>query len=57
MYGHTVGRSVGLGYVNRKGGVDTAWLNSGKWEVEIACERFPCRVSLAAPVDTKAVRS
>ena len=37
--------------------VDAAWLSSGNWEVEIACERFPCRVSLAAPVDTKAVRT
>jgi 4-methylaminobutanoate oxidase (formaldehyde-forming) len=57
MFGHTVGRSVGLGYVSHAGGVDAAWLESGKWEVEIACERHPCRVSLAAPVDTKAVRA
>ncbi|MBM3622339.1 MAG: FAD-dependent oxidoreductase [Alphaproteobacteria bacterium] len=57
MFGHTVGRSVGLGYVGHDGGVDAAWLAAGKWEVEIACERFPCRVSLAAPVDSKAVRA
>jgi 4-methylaminobutanoate oxidase (formaldehyde-forming) len=57
MFGHTVGRSVGLGYVSREDGVDAAWLAAGTWEVEIACERHPCRVSLAAPVDTKAVRA
>lgn len=57
MFGHTIGRSVGLGYVSHDGGVDAAWLGTGRWHVEIACERHPCRVSLAAPVDTKAVRA
>ncbi len=56
MFGHTVDRSVGLGYVHNSAGVDAAWLASGRWEVEIACERLSCRVSLKAPVDTKAVR-
>jgi len=56
MFGHTVGRSVGLGYVHHDPGVDPAWLADGRWEVEIACERFPCRVALKPPVDTKAVR-
>jgi 4-methylaminobutanoate oxidase (formaldehyde-forming) len=56
MFGHTVGRSVGLGYVHHDEGVDATWLTAGNWEVEIACERFACRVSLKAPVDTKAVR-
>jgi 4-methylaminobutanoate oxidase (formaldehyde-forming) len=56
MFGHTVGRSVGLGQVHNDAGVDAAWLADGRWEVEIACERFPCRVSLRPPVDTKAVR-
>jgi 4-methylaminobutanoate oxidase (formaldehyde-forming) len=56
MFGHTVGRSVGLGYVHNEAGVDAAWLAGGRWEVEIACARFPCRVSLKPPVDTKPVR-
>ncbi|HEX2888753.1 FAD-dependent oxidoreductase [Vineibacter terrae] len=56
MFGHTLGRSVGLGYVHHEAGVDAAWLAAGSWEVEIACERFPCRVSLRSPVDTRAVR-
>ncbi|MBL8675785.1 MAG: FAD-dependent oxidoreductase, partial [Rhodospirillales bacterium] len=57
MFGHTVGRGVGLGHVTRAEGVDTAWLAAGNWEIEIACERHPCRVSLKPPLDTtKAVR-
>jgi 4-methylaminobutanoate oxidase (formaldehyde-forming) len=56
MFGHTVGRSVGLAWVHNDAGVDAAWLAGGRWEVEIACARFPCRVSFRPPVDTKAVR-
>ncbi|HJQ57541.1 MAG TPA: FAD-dependent oxidoreductase [Vineibacter sp.] len=55
MFGHTVGRSVGLGYVHNDGGVDARWLAAGRWEVEIACERFPCQVSLKPPFASKAV--
>jgi 4-methylaminobutanoate oxidase (formaldehyde-forming) len=57
MFGHTADRSVGLAYVHHAAGVDAAWLADATWEVEIACERFPCRVALRAPVDTKAVRA
>ncbi|MCW5746389.1 MAG: GcvT family protein [Alphaproteobacteria bacterium] len=57
MFGHTVGRSVALGYVHNDAGVDAAWLADGRWEIEVACERFPCRVSLKPPVNTNAVRA
>jgi 4-methylaminobutanoate oxidase (formaldehyde-forming) len=55
MFGHTIGRSVGLGYVQHDAGIDAAWLASGRWEVEIACERFACQVSLKPPFASKAV--
>jgi 4-methylaminobutanoate oxidase (formaldehyde-forming) len=52
MFGHTVGHSVGLGYVRREGGPVTAdWLAAGQLEVEVANERFAARASLRAPYD------
>ncbi len=47
MYGHTVGRSIGLGYVRRDDGPCTAeWVTDGRYELEIATERMPATVSL-----------
>lgn len=46
MYGHTLGRAVGLAWVEDPGGVDSAFLQSGSWDVEVAGERVAARVSL-----------
>ena len=52
MFGHTVGRSVGLGYVRRGDGPVTAdWLAEGWYEIEIADERFAAGASFQAPYD------
>ena len=52
MFGHTVGRSVGLGYVRRKDGpVTPDWVAAGRWELEIATERHGATASLRAPYD------
>lgn len=52
MFGHTVGRSVGLGYVRRADGpVTSDWLAAGRYEVEVANERFGAQASLRAPYD------
>lgn len=52
MFGHTVGRSIGLGYVRRDDGPVTAeWLASGTYEIEIAFERFAAGASFRAPYD------
>jgi len=52
MFGHTVGRAVGLGYVRREDGPVTAdWLAAGRYEVEVANERFAGRASFRAPYD------
>jgi glycine cleavage system T protein len=55
-YGHTVGRSVGLGWVSHPGGVTDAFVTAGRWEIEIACERRPARAQLAPPYDPKSLR-
>jgi glycine cleavage system T protein len=47
MFGHTVGASLGLGYVaNSAAPIDPAWVAAGQYEVEVAAERVPARVSL-----------
>ena len=55
-YGHTLGRSVGMGYVTWADGVDAAFVRSGRWELEIATERFPARASLEPPYDPTSAR-
>jgi 4-methylaminobutanoate oxidase (formaldehyde-forming) len=52
MFGHTIGRSIGLGYVRRDDGpVSADWLAAGAYEVEIATERLRASASLRAPYD------
>jgi heterotetrameric sarcosine oxidase gamma subunit len=55
-YGHTLGRSVGMGYVTHAAGVDDAFLRSGRWELELATERFAATASLQPPYDPTSVR-
>jgi len=55
-YGHTLGRSVGMGYVTHPDGVDAAFLRAGRWELEIALARFPASASLDAPYDPSSTR-
>ncbi len=55
-FGHTIGRSIGLGYVTHPDGVDDAFLRSGRWELEIACERLAARASLDPPYDPRSHR-
>ena len=58
-YGHTLGGAVGLAMIEPKGvdAVDAAWLDSGRWEVEIAGRRWPCVVSLKPLYDPKGERT
>ncbi len=56
MFGHTVGSCVGLGYVNCQAGVTPEYLNSGRFEIEVAGERFPVRASLRPMYDPKSAR-
>ena len=56
MYGHRIGASLGMGYVSHAGGVSAAWLAQGGFEVEIACERVPAVLQLAAFYDPRGER-
>ena len=55
-YGHTLGRAVGMGYVAHPDGVSDAFVDSGRWELEIACERHRARAQLTPPYDPKSLR-
>jgi len=55
-YGHTLGTSVGLGYVRHEDGVDKAMVEAGGFEVNVAGKRFAAKAHLRTPLDPKAER-
>jgi 4-methylaminobutanoate oxidase (formaldehyde-forming) len=55
-YGHTLGRAVGLGYVAHPAGVDDRFIGAGRWEIEIACDRFAARAQTTPPYDPRSLR-
>ena len=50
-WGYTVGTNIGYGYVRNGGGVDTAYLNDGTYEVEVATELVPAKLHTKALYD------
>jgi 4-methylaminobutanoate oxidase (formaldehyde-forming) len=46
-YGFTLGGAVGLAMVEGDEPVSEEWLAAGRWEVDIAGERYPAVVSLS----------
>ena len=55
-YGHALGRSVGMGYLENEEGATSRWIRSGSYEIEVATERFPATVRLSPPYDPKSER-
>ena len=57
-YGHTVGAAIGLGYARRDDGqpLDAAWLDSGRFEIDLAGTRLKARVSLRCLYDPAGAR-
>jgi 4-methylaminobutanoate oxidase (formaldehyde-forming) len=45
-YGHTLGGSVGLGYVENQGGATVDYVRSGTYEIQVAGVRSPAKASL-----------
>ena len=50
-YGHTLGKSIGMGYIRNADGVDDAFVQDGTYELEVASQRVPCRTQLAPLYD------
>mmetsp|Transcript_14310 Transcript_14310/g.20977 ORF Transcript_14310/g.20977 Transcript_14310/m.20977 type:complete len:137 (-) Transcript_14310:20-430(-) len=56
-YGHTLGGSVGLTMLETNGEpIKKAYIQEGDWEVEVANQRYPCKVSLSPFYDPKNAR-
>ncbi|MDP7578804.1 MAG: glycine cleavage T C-terminal barrel domain-containing protein, partial [SAR202 cluster bacterium] len=55
-YGHTIGRSMGLDWIESEVGIDTAILEAGGYEIEVATERFTATASLYPQYDPKVER-
>ena len=58
MYGHTLDASLGIGWVNAaEGGLaDREWILGGDYEIEVACELVPARVSIEPWYDPRSRR-
>jgi len=50
-YGHTVGGAIAMGYINHREGVDAAFVESGRYEINVNGTRQPAQVHLRAPYD------
>jgi 4-methylaminobutanoate oxidase (formaldehyde-forming) len=50
-YGHSLGKSIGLGYIRNAAGVDADYIVSGAYELDVATVRVPCVVSLTPLYD------
>ena len=58
MYGHTLGRAIGLGYVsNGNGNVDGDFITVGTYDIEIAGRRFKAKASIKPLFDPKSERA
>jgi heterotetrameric sarcosine oxidase gamma subunit len=55
-YGHTLGASMGLGYVESEEGVTADYVKSGTYEIEVAGTRYPATASLRPMYDPKGER-
>ena len=53
MFGHTIGSSIALGYIEHEGGVSKEYIESGQFEIEVAAERLPARASLRCFYDPR----
>jgi 4-methylaminobutanoate oxidase (formaldehyde-forming) len=55
-YGHTLGGSVGLGFIENQDGVTSDFVNNSKFEIDVAGQRYPAKASLRPMYDPKLER-
>jgi len=55
-YGHSLGGAVGLAMIEPKVPVDSTYLNTGEWEVDIAGKRYPALASARPLYDSRMER-
>jgi len=52
-YGHTLGGAVGLAMISADVPIDAKWIEAGRWEVQIANDKFPAIASLKPLYDAE----
>jgi 4-methylaminobutanoate oxidase (formaldehyde-forming) len=55
-YAHTLGTAIGMGYVRSDGLITREWVESGRYEIEIAGTRYPATPHWRAPYDPSRAR-
>lgn len=55
-FGHTVGKSIGMGFVRNADGVTADYVRSGHYELDVATQRVPCDVTLVPLYDPSNAR-
>jgi glycine cleavage system aminomethyltransferase T/glycine/D-amino acid oxidase-like deaminating enzyme len=55
-YGHTLGSSVALGLIEQHSAIDKEFLLNGRFEIDLAGERFAATVHLSPAYDPQALR-
>jgi 4-methylaminobutanoate oxidase (formaldehyde-forming) len=55
-FGYTLGKPIGYGYVRNPDGVTEDFVLSGTYELDVARERIPCKVSLSPLYDPDMAR-
>ena len=55
-WGHRVGKSLAMAEVSLEAGVTAAWLQEGRFEVEVALKRYPISVQLGGFYDPRSER-
>ena len=56
MYGHRIGASLGMGYVNCENGINADYLANNQFEIEVAWQRVPATAQLRPFYDPKMER-
>ncbi|MDM8553399.1 FAD-dependent oxidoreductase [Desulfococcaceae bacterium HSG7] len=56
-YGHSLGASVGMCYLESPEGISDQWITAGKYEIGVNGKRYPITIHLTAPYDPKGKRA
>lgn len=51
MFGHSVGATIAMGYVNYSAGINKEWLDNTDFEIEVECVRYKVKPSLRSVYD------
>ena len=55
-FGHTIGHSIGLGYIESSESVNPDYIRTGSYEIEMFGLRYPASVQLRPPYDPRGDR-